>query len=98
MRLLLLAVAAAGVAGMIVTSIADSPEGALVFGMVTGAGALALVATTAVTTGGSAVSDDDLADDVEAGIERLVASGADEAVVRAVVRDAVRFGRLARPD
>jgi hypothetical protein len=93
MRLVLLAVAVAGIAGMIGTSIADSGDGALVFGFVTAAAALALVSTTAVTNRGSARGADELAEDVEAGVEVLLAAGAEERAVRALVRAAVQLGR-----
>jgi hypothetical protein len=99
MRLLLLGLAASGVAGMILTSIADSPDGALVCGLFTLAPTLALLCVTAVTNAGVAAGVDDLALDVEDGVAALVADGADERTIRAVVRAAVRLGRTsARPD
>jgi hypothetical protein len=89
----LLGVCVAGIAGMIATSIADSAAGALTFGLLTAAAALGLILVTAVTTGGSARSPDELAVEVERRVDALVATGADEAMVRDVVRQAVKLGR-----
>jgi DNA-binding LacI/PurR family transcriptional regulator len=92
-RRLLVAVCAGGIAGMIATSIADSNDGALVFGLLTAAAALGMILVTAVTSGGRARSDDELAEALEDRIDALVSAGADERIVRALVRDAVRLGR-----
>ena len=97
-RRLLVAACVCGIAGMIATSIADSNGGALTFGVLTAAGALGLVLVTAVTTGGVAADPDEVAADVEDRIAALVAAGADEQAVRALVRDAVRLGRAAAAD
>lgn len=91
-RRALVAVCALGVAGMIVTSIADSPGGALTFGLLTAVAAFGMILVTAVTNGGSAVEDDELGALVEERVARLVADGADERSVRALVRDARRLG------
>jgi multisubunit Na+/H+ antiporter MnhB subunit len=91
-RRCLVAVCVLGVAGMIVTSIADRPGGALTFGLLTAVAALGMILVTAVTTGGSALEDDELGALVEERVEALVAAGADERAVRALVRDARRLG------
>ena len=91
-RRVLVAVCVGGIAGMIVTSIADSPGGALTFGLLTAAAALGMILVTAVTNGGSALEDDELGALVEERIALLVADGADERAVRALVRDARRLG------
>ena len=97
-RRLLVAACVGGIAGMIATSIADSTGGALTFGFLTAAGALGLVLVTVVTTGGVARDPDELALDVEDRVSTLVAGGADEQAVRALVRDAVRLGRTTAND
>ena len=91
-RRVLVAVCLGGIAGMIVTSIADSPGGALTFGLLTAAAALGMILVTAVTNGGSALEDDELGALVEERIALLVADGADERAVRALVRDARKLG------
>ena len=96
-RRLLVAVCVAGIAGMIVTSITDTPEGALTFGLVTAVAAFGMILVTAVTNGGRATSDDELGEALEDRVARLVASGADERTVRALVRDAIRLGRQSPP-
>lgn len=92
-RALVLVVFAGGIAGMIVSSIADSNGWALTFGLLTAGAALCLITVTAATGGGTAVDAEQLGAALEARIERLVAAGADEDEVRALVTDAVRFGR-----
>ena len=97
-RRILVAACVCGIAGMIATSIADSNGGALTFGVLTAGGALGLVLVTAVTTGGVAREPDDLALDVEERVATLVAAGANEQEVRALVREAVRLGRVTASD
>jgi multisubunit Na+/H+ antiporter MnhB subunit len=92
LRRALIAVCVGGIAGMIVASVLDSPGGALTFGLVTAVAALGMILLTAVTTGGSALEDDDLGQAVEEQVRQLVAGGADEHVVRALLRDAIRLG------
>jgi hypothetical protein len=89
----LIAVCVAGIAGMIATSIADSPGGALTFGLLTAVAAFGMIILTAVTNGGAARSDDELGEAVEDRIADLVDAGADERQLRALVRDAVQLGR-----
>jgi hypothetical protein len=88
----LVAVCVAGIAGMIVTSIADSPSGALTFGLLTAVAAFGMIVITAVTNGGAARSEDELGEAVEDRVQALVEAGADERSVRALVRDAVELG------
>ena len=85
-----MAVCAGGIAGMIVSSIADNNGAALTFGVITAVAVLVLVAVTAAAPG--LVSDAD-AERLEARIQQLVAAGADEGQVRDLVRDARRLGR-----
>ena len=96
-RRLLVAVCGAGIVGMIATSIAESNDGALAFGLLTAAAALGMILVTAVTGGGRARSDDELAEALEDRVDALVAAGVDERTVRALVRDAVRLGRQSGP-
>jgi hypothetical protein len=93
LRRLLLAACIAGIAGMIVTSIAASTDAALAFGLLTGGAALALMAITAATGDGAVADDEVLARSVEQRVADLVAAGADERRVRDLVTDAVRLGR-----
>jgi multisubunit Na+/H+ antiporter MnhB subunit len=90
-RRALIAVCVTGIAGMIVTSIADRPGGALTFGLLTAVAAFGMMLVTAVTNGGSAVDDEERAEVVEDRIAALVAAGADERQVRALVREARRL-------
>lgn len=92
-RRIVLAIVVVGIAGMIVSSIANENKVALGFGLVTALAVLCSMVATAVTTGG--------ADDPEVQASRvetlsgdLVASGADERTVRSLVREAVRLGRI----
>ncbi len=89
-RWLVVAVCIAGIAGMIVGSIADNNGAALTFGVVTAVAVLVLVAVTAAAP--RPVSDAE-AERLEARIQQLVAAGADEVAVRDLVRDARRLGR-----
>jgi hypothetical protein len=91
-RWALLAVCVGGIAGMIVTSIADRPGGALTFGLLSAVAAFGMILVTAVTSGGSAIDDEELGAAIEERVATLVAQGADERSVRALVRDAKRLG------
>jgi hypothetical protein len=88
-----MAVCAIGIAGMIVTSIADSAGGALAFGLVTAAAVLCLVVVSTVAAGGAPADTETQAARVEALVAELVATGADEHTVRRLVGEAVRLGR-----
>ena len=97
-RRVVIAVCLTGIAGMIVTSIADSTGGALTFGLITAAAVLGLILVTAVTAGAERETgpDEALAEEIERRIQGLVERGADEGDVRATVSDAVRLGRSRR--
>ena len=90
-RWIVIGVCGAGIAGMIVGSVADNNAVALTFGLVTAAAVLCLIVATAVSP--APRFDDDRAARVEELIGRLVSAGADEAAVRALAREAVRLGR-----
>jgi len=89
-----------GIAGMIVTSIADRIDAAITFGFVgaTGALALLLVGVLVPAVERAASWDEAQAADVEERVQRLVAAGADEDEVRAAVRAAVELGRRSAGD
>jgi hypothetical protein len=89
LRLLAVAVCASGIAGMIVTSIADSTDGALAFGLVTVGAALALLLLGAVAPSRRGV-DEVAARELEVEIAELVAAGVDERRLRRLVRLARR--------
>ena len=101
-RRVVVAVCALGIAGMIVASVADNTGAALTFGLITTTAVVALVVATAVTTPtassrqGERAPDETVAARVEELVAGLVAGGADEQEVRAVVREAVRLGRTTR--
>lgn len=98
----------AGIAGMIVGSIADNNGFAITFGLLTAVAAVALILVSSVAPPeafrkhddtvetGSEGFDERTAADVEARIAHLVAAGADEGAVRRLVQQAVRLGRSAR--
>ena len=92
-RGVILVVFVGGIAGMIVGSIADSNPAAMTFGLITAVAAICLVLTTAITAGRPRMHfDEATAEAMEARIAQLVDAGADEAAVRALVRDAVNLG------
>jgi hypothetical protein len=97
LRRLLLIVGAVGIPLMIVSSIADNNDAALAAGILTGGAALCLLLVTTVANDGAAVDDEVLARSVEQRVTDLVATGADESRVRALVSDAVRLGRSRPP-
>ena len=97
-RRVVLAVCVGGIAGMIVSSIADNTGAAMTFGLVTAVAVLCLMVATSVTGAARVGAESHLAvlsDDVESRVASLVASGADESAVRDLVRSAVRLGRTA---
>jgi len=89
-RTVLRIVAAAGIPGIIAGSIAENDAVVIVFGSMTAVAAFGLILVTAVTTGPS-VDASGLA--LESRIGRLVAAGADEDEIRALVAEAVDFGQ-----
>jgi hypothetical protein len=92
-RIVVIAVCAGGVAGMIVSSILDHNGAALTFGLVTAVAVLCLMVATAVTTDRLPADAEQTAAALEDAIGLLVASGADEMAVRNVARTAVHLGR-----
>ena len=78
-------VCAGGVAGMVATSVADSTDGALAFGLVVVAGALALLLLGAVVPERRAV-DEIVAAELEDAIGDHVADGVPERRQRRLVR------------
>lgn len=97
-RRVVLAVCAAGIAGMIATSVADSAGGALAFGLITAAGVVCLLVASSVASGGAPADLETQAERVELLVNELVAAGADEHTVRRLAGEAVRLGRgLASP-
>ncbi|MBV9950905.1 MAG: hypothetical protein JO291_03060 [Acidimicrobiia bacterium] len=93
-----------GIPGMIVSSVTDHTGAALTFGLVTVGAVLLLIGATAAVTGrippeavgpprARDVGAESEGAELEAAIEDLVASGADETKVRDLVRRAVRLGR-----
>gem|GEM_PF-2886397 len=93
MRWVVVAVCASGVAGMVVGSIADDSTVTLTFGLLTAAAVACLIVATAVTGDAPADADEVAGARVEELVVALVAHGADEAAVRALVREAVVLGR-----
>src|SRR3954453_2857927 len=87
------AVFVAGIVGIIVTSIVNNNNGlVLTFGAAMTLAAIVLIAVNAVTSEEPIdVFDEARAEQLEARIGELVAAGADEAEVRALVRDAQRL-------
>ena len=87
----------AGIAGMIVGSIADNNGIAITCGLVTAAAAAALILITSVVPPDGFAPpvrfDERSAALIEERITELVDAGADEGEVRQLVRDAVRLGR-----
>ena len=92
-RRLVIAVCVAGIAGMIASSIADNTGAALTAGLITAIAVLCLIVATAVSGPKGVGITDLLATDVEDRVEALVADGADEADVRALVSAAVKLGK-----
>ena len=85
----------AGVAGMIAGSVADDNGVALTFGLITAAAVACLMVATAVASpgAGAGAGDEAVAARVERLVSQVVAEGADEPLVRTLVREAVRLGR-----
>ena len=100
LRAVVLAVCVCGIAGMIVSSIADVTGAAITFGLVTAVAVLSLIAATTVVQSerrGDEAGVDELGEELERRIAELVARGADEAAVRDLAGAAVRLGRRAGP-
>ncbi|CAB4642697.1 unannotated protein [freshwater metagenome] len=84
-----------GIPALIISSIAGNNEGwVLTFGVVTAIAALILIAVSAVTAKTRLDSFDEvIAERIEQRVRELVASGASEADVRALIRDALELSR-----
>jgi hypothetical protein len=98
----------AGIAGMIVGSVADNNGMAITFGLLTATAAVGLILVSSVAPpeafrkGGLAVVDargfdEATAVDVEARIRILVEAGADEDSIRQLVQRAVQLGQNTEP-
>ena len=99
-RRVVVALCVGGVAGLIVTSIADAQGAAVTIGLVTAAAVLCLIVATAVGDTSATERkgyDEAQAATVEMLVGDLVATGADEAALRCLVREAVRLGRGEHP-
>ena len=96
-RIVVLVVCGAGIAGMIVSSIADSNGAAVTFGLITAVAVLCLMVATAVARTGvdraPGPDSEALGADIEARVRDLVASGADEDKLRQLLGQAVRLGQ-----
>lgn len=92
-RWVVLAVCAAGIAGMIGASVADAEGAALTFGLITAGAVICLIVATAVAGPGSGPVpvDEERAARVERMVRDLVAAGADETTVRQLVQEASRL-------
>ena len=98
-RRVVLVVCALGIAGMIVTSITGHNGAAITFGLITAAAVLCSMVATAVSATSEASGDvEPLGERLEAHIAALVDAGANEDDVRALVGEAVRFGRSTARD
>jgi hypothetical protein len=96
-RRIVLATCALGIAGMIVSSIAERTGAAITAGLITAVAVVAMVLVTAVAPAeafGTPIVDEEAAADVERRVAELVAGGADEAAVRSLVRAVRRMGRM----
>ena len=91
-RLAVIVVCVGGIAGMIVSSIADNTDAALTFGLITAAAATALILVTSVAAQGPA-DREVAAAALEHRIAALVEAGADERALRALVGEAIELGR-----
>jgi len=99
-RRAVLGVFVGGIIGMIVSSILESTGGAITFGLLTAAAAIALVLVTSVSPPGalakpnstSASTDDRVAADLESRITALIDAGADEDQVRRLVSRSIDYG------
>ena len=97
-RAVVAVVCAGCIAGLIGASIADETHLALTFGLVGAVAALGLILVSAVAPPrrGEPRYDERDAAEVERGVTRLVASGADETEVRDLVKRAIALGRKSR--
>jgi hypothetical protein len=89
------AVFVAGIAGLIVASIAGNNNGVvLTIGSITAIAAIVHITVSTVTASERVeVFDEARAERLEAEVQALVTAGADEPTVRRLVREAMRLGR-----
>jgi hypothetical protein len=81
------------IAGMIVLSIKNNIGGAMASGMVGAVAMLCLITGNAIHTGtNGGGAQEALAEELDARVNELIASGADEEQARAVIGKAIRFG------
>jgi predicted MFS family arabinose efflux permease len=94
-RYVVIGLCVAGIVGMIVASVAGNNNGWVVtFGLLAVVSIVVLMAFSTASRGGTSTAvDESVAETVERRIRDLVETGADEAAVRDLVRDAVRLGR-----
>jgi len=94
-RVLAAVIWVAGIVGMIVSSVNGNNNGwVLTCGLLTAAASVVLLSVTAATNVERLdVFEDADAERLETRIEQVVATGADELVVRSLVRDSMRLGR-----
>jgi hypothetical protein len=94
-RYVVIGLCAVGIIGMIVASAAGNNNGWVVtFGLLAAVSIVVLMAFSAASrNSGPAPVDESIAERVERQVRGLVETGADEAAVRDLVRDAVRLGR-----
>ena len=94
-RVLCAVIFVAGIAGIIVTSIVSNNNGGIIsIGLITSLAALVLITASTIATNKRIDAFDDVAaEHLEQQVIALVASGANEDVVRAVVRSAIDLGR-----
>ena len=92
-RRIVAALCVAAIAGMIVSSVTDRNGAALACGLAAAAGVACLMVATAVAPGPRPATAEDEAARVEGLVGDLVAQGAEEPLVRSLVRAAVRLGR-----
>jgi len=85
----------AGIAGIIATSIVSNNNGGIIgIGLVTSIAAIVLLTASTIATHKRIDAFDDVAaEQLERQVAALVASGADDEQVRAVVRSAIDLGR-----
>jgi hypothetical protein len=91
-----LAVCVLGIAGMIVSSIAEATGAAITAGLITAVAVIGLLLVTAVAPPaafGAPVVDEEAAADVERRVAELVHAGADEAEIRSLIRAVRRVER-----
>ena len=93
LRVVVIAVCIAGIGGMVAGSIADNNGAAVTSGLIAAVAVLVLMTATVATRATAPRTVEQRAAHLEDRISALVASGASEDEVRALVAEAVRFGR-----